>query len=138
MNNDRNIFEYATRMKLRFTSARGELTTEQLWELPLRSRDGFDLDNIAKAVNKILKSEAEESFVRTDRRTEAQEKAEVALQVIKHIIAVKLAEEDSAKKRAANKVEKELLLKILAEKQAGELSALSAEELKRRLDNLAT
>lgn len=138
MNNDRNIFEYATRMKLRFTSARGELTTEQLWELPLRSRDGFDLDNIAKAVNKILKSEAEESFVRTDRRTEAQEKAEVALQVIKHIIAVKLAEEDSAKKRAANKVEKELLLKILAEKQAGELSALSAEEIKRRLDNLAT
>lgn len=138
MNNDRNIFEYATRMKLRFTSARGELTTEQLWELPLRSRDGFDLDNIAKAVNKILKSEAEESFVRTDRRTEAQEKAEVALQVIKHIIAVKLAEEDSAKKRAANKVEKEQLLKILAEKQAGELSALSAEEIKRRLDNLAT
>lgn len=138
MNNDRNIFEYATRMKLRFTSARGELTTEQLWELPLRSRDGFDLDNIAKAVNKILKSEAEESFVRTDRRTEAQEKAEVALQVVKHIIAVKLAEEDSAKKRAANKVEKEQLLKILAEKQAGELSALSAEEIKRRLDNLAT
>lgn len=38
-----NMFEFATRSKLRFTSARGELTAEQLWDVPLRSRDDFSL-----------------------------------------------------------------------------------------------
>ena len=36
-----NIFEYATRAKLRFASSRGDLTVEQLWDVPLRSTDGF-------------------------------------------------------------------------------------------------
>jgi len=129
------IFEYATRNKIRFVSSRGELITEQLWDVPLRSKDGFDLDTIAKNVNRDLKAMTEESFVRTE-RTPAVEKAETALAVVKHIIGVKLAEEDAAKKRAANKVEREKLLAILAEKQAGKLSALSEKELQKRINEL--
>ena len=90
---------------------------------------------IAKNVNRDLKAMTEESFVRTE-RTPAVEKAETALAVVKHIIGVKLAEEDAAKKRAANKVEREKLLAILAEKQAGKLSALSEKELQKRINEL--
>ena len=60
-----NLFEIATRKKLRFPSLKGELSAEQLWDLPLSSRVGLDLDNIAKAVNKDLKAEEEDSFVKT-------------------------------------------------------------------------
>ena len=129
------MFEYATRNKLRFTSSKGELTVEQLWDVPLRSRDGFDLDSIAKGANKALKTLTEESFVSVE-RTPVHVRAETALEVIKHIIQVRLTEETAAKMRADNRVEKERLLAILAEKQAGKLSELSEKELQTRINAL--
>lgn len=52
---------------------------------------------------------------------------------MKYIIEAKLAAEAAAKKRADNKAEREELLKILAEKQANKLSALSEKQLKDRI-----
>ncbi len=130
-----NIFEYASRNKLRFSSPRGELSAEQLWDVPLRSTDGLNLNEIAKTANKALKGATEESFVETT-RTAAHVRLETALEVVKHVIETKLGEEAAAKKRAENKVEKEKLLAILAEKQDGKLSALSEAELKKRIASL--
>lgn len=127
-----NIFEYATRNKLRFASIRGELSVEQLWDVPLRSRDDFNLNAVAKTVNKALKEISEESFVETT-KTVAHTRLETALEIVKYVIETMLAEEETAKKRAANKQEKEKLLAILAEKQAGKLSELSEKELQKRI-----
>ena len=127
-----NIFEFATRNKLRFTSDRGPLSVEQLWDVPLRSRDGFDLNAVAKATNKAWKDVSEESFVET-KKTPEHTRREIALEVVKYVIETKLAEEEAAKKRADNKIEKEKLLGILAEKQDGKLSALTEKELQRRI-----
>jgi len=127
-----NIFEYATRNKLRFASVRGELTIEQLWDVPLRSRDAFNLDAVAKVANKALKEISEESFVETA-KTPEHARREVALEVVKHVIEAKLAEEKAAEARASKKQEKEKILGILAEKQAGKLSELSERELQKRI-----
>lgn len=135
MSND--IFEFATRNKLRFNSPRGLLSLEQLWDVPLSSRDGFDLDNIAKEANRALRALTEESFVSTE-RTPAHDKAETILELVKHVIAVKLAEEATAKKRATNRAEKARLLEILAEKQAGALSALTEKEIQEKIAALDT
>ena len=132
-----NMFEYATRNKIRFSSTKGELTVENLWDLPLLSKDGFDLDAVARTANKTLKDLTEESFVRTE-RTPKIAKAEATLEIVKHVISVKLAEEEAAKKRAANKVERDKTLAILAEKQEGKLSALSEKELQKRIADLET
>lgn len=133
--NEINVFEYATRNKLRFASSRGELTAEQLWDVPLRSSDGFNLDALARAANKDHKDATEESFVATE-RTSAHVKLEMKLETVKHVISVKLAEEAKAKARAENKAKKEKLLEILAEKQAGRLSALSEKEIKKQIAEL--
>lgn len=125
-----NLFEYATRKKLRFVSTKGELTIEQLWDVPLRSRDDFNLNSIAKMASKAWKEISEESFVEP---TAKCEKCEIALEMIKFVIETKLGEEAAAEKRAANKQEKEKLLAILAEKQDGKLSKLSENELKARI-----
>jgi len=130
-----NIFEYATRNKLRFSSARGELTVEQLWDVPLRSQqsaDSFSLNAIAKAASRALKDISEESFVETA-KTPEHTRREMALEAVKYVIEVKLAEEEAAKARAARKQEKDQLLAILAEKQAGKLSELSERELQKRI-----
>ena len=62
------MFEKATRRKLRFTSAAGLLSTEDLWDLPLTSATGkANLDDIAKALNRRLKDAEEVSFVAPER-----------------------------------------------------------------------
>ena len=75
---------------------------------------------MAKAANKAWKDISEESFVETA-KTPEHARREAALEVVKYVIDTKLAEEEIAKKRADNKVEKEKLLAILAEKQDGKL-----------------
>ena len=127
-----NIFEYAARSKIRFQSTKGELTVEQLWDVPLRSRDDFNLNAVAKAANKAWKDISEESFVETT-KTPEHIRRETALEIVKYVIDTKLAEENLAKLRADNKIEKEKLLEILAEKQDGKLSELSEKELRRRI-----
>lgn len=134
---DINIFAYATRHKLRFSSGKGDLTVEQLWDVPLRSTDGFNLDAIARTANRVFKDATEESFVTTT-RTPAHTRLEMTLEVVKNVIEVKLEEETAAKQRAENKKEREKLLEILAEKQAGKLSELSETELRKRIAKLET
>ena len=102
----------------------------------LRSKDDFNLNAVAKAANKAWKDISEESFVETA-KTPEHVRRETALEVVKYVIDTKLAEEETAKKRADNKIEKEKLLAILAEKQAGKLSELSEKELQRRIAALS-
>ncbi len=130
-----NIFEYASRNKLRFVSTRGELTTEQLWDVPLRSKDDFNLNAVAKVANEAVKAANEENFIEVA-RTAAHTNAEIVLGVVKCVIEAKLADETAAKARAGNRLKKERLLAVLAEKQDGKLSELSERELKKQIAEL--
>ena len=127
-----NLFEYAARAKLRFSSTRGDLTAEQLWDVPLRSRDGFDLNAVAKTANAAWKAISEENFVETT-KTPQHTRLEMAFETVKYVIETKLAEDAAAQTRADNKIKKDKLLKILAEKQEGKLSELSEKELQRQI-----
>lgn len=129
-----SLFEKATRLKLRFPSSKGELSVEQLWELPLTSTNGFNLDAVAKAVNATVKAESEESFVKP--ASTSNNLPTLRLDVVKHIIAVKLAEADNATKAAAKRQERQQLLEALAAAKQNELAGLTQEEIQKRLDAL--
>ena len=131
-----NIFEAATRQKLRFASSRGELTTEQLWDLPLQSKSGFDLDSVAKATNASLKTCTEESFVKTTSNPQ-QTKYELMMEVIKHIIAAKVAENEVLRKAADRKAEREKLINILSDKEDAALRDLTPEQIRAKLEALS-
>lgn len=129
------IFEKATREKFRYPSTKGLLTTEQLWELPLTAKAGFSLDDVAKAVNAELKAIDTESFVATETNP-AKATLETKLEVVKHVIAIRLAEDQAAKAAAAKKLEKEKLLAVLGRKQDAALENLTEAELLARINNL--
>ena len=124
-----SIFERATRIKLRFPSTIGELTSEQLWDLPLTVRGAQpDLDKIARYVNSELKSIDEGSFVALTpdpRRADL----ELKLDILKHIIAAKIADADAAKTAASNAARRRKLLDVLAAKEDAELSGLTREQI---------
>ena len=130
-----NLFLQATREKFRFESCKGDLSVEQLWDLPLTSRTGFDLDTVAKAVNTNLKSSNEESFVNVSNNP-AVSRLQVQLEVVKAIIEVKLAQAEAAKKRAEKSAERQRLMEVLHSKKDQELQGLSVEEIERRLAQL--
>ena len=130
-----DIFETASKQKIRFSSARGELTTEQLWDLPLQSKTNFDLDNVAKSANAELKALTDDSFVATAEKP-GKEQATVKLEIVKHVIAVRLAENEAARFAASRKAEREKLLGILGDKQDEALKSMTPEQIQARLAEL--
>jgi len=129
------MFEKASKQKLRFESTKGLLTTEDLWDLPLSSRSGFDLDSVAKAVNQKLKAEVEESFVQTITNSAANQ-LNLKLEILKHIIADKQVKAREAEQRVLQAQARQKLEDVLAKKKDSELENLSIEEIQARLASL--
>lgn len=132
-----NIFETAARKKYRYPSAKGELTTEQLWDLPLvvnsPTRDvKVDLDTIARGVNAELRSVAEESFIPT-KPDPRQGDLEVKLEILKHIIGVKMKEADDRKAAAERAAKRTKLLEALASKEDQALASMSKDDIMKQL-----
>lgn len=132
------LFLAAAVLKLRFDSAVGQLTTEQLFDMPLTSKTpGKSLDDIAKSINAELKQASEESFVATSHnpaKTALQNKLDVVKAVILH------KQEEAARRASANQraEQRQFLLDLLDRKRTDELSNLSAEEIQARLNALGT
>jgi len=131
-----NIFEQASKKKIRFSSNRGDLTAEQLWDMPLQSKSGFDLDTIAKEVNRGIKESSEESFV-TTKASSATTTLELQLEVLKHIIAVKIEAAAVAAKRTENEARRAKLIEALENKQNSELNNMSSEDILKELEKLS-
>jgi hypothetical protein len=127
-----NLFELAAVSKFRFPSSRGDLTVENLIDLPLQSRQGFDLDSVAKEVSRALKAVTEESFVAT-RSNPAKAELEAKLELVKYIISVKLEQKAAAASAAAKASERAKLVGILGEKQDEVLKGLTPAELAERI-----
>lgn len=126
-----NMFEVASRKKVRFATSRGEFSVEELWDLALR-----DLDTIAKAINKQLRSTEEESFIPTSAAvTRGNSVLQLKLDIVKRVIEFKVAAAEAATSRAAKKARvaelKDLMQKknseALANKTPEEIAALLAE-----------
>lgn len=131
-----DMFEQASRLKLRFASIKGALSTEQLWDLPLTSKDGFNLDQVARAANNELNEASQESFVLT-RASPAKNLAQTRLEIVKHIIAVRLAENEAKTNEASRRAERDRLRAILDQKKDAELQGMSREELEKRIAELS-
>jgi hypothetical protein len=127
-----NIFEQASREKFRFPSKVGMLSVENLWDLPLTSANKASLDDTAKSVNAELKSVTEESFVAITSNP-AKAALETKLEIVKHIIAARLAENEAARNEAARRAEKVKLMEILERKQDATLEGLTEEQIRERI-----
>lgn len=131
-----NIFERAARGKLRFNSTIGLLGTEQLWELPLVSKgDRPNLDAMARAVFLELKGLEEGSFVEV-KPDPRKADLELRLELLKHVIAVKLELKAEAEKAVANAERKRKLLGALAAKEESELVGLTKEQIEAEIAKL--
>lgn len=127
-------FQAASRLKLRFDTPKGQLTVEDLWDLPLTSGAGkANLDDIAKSLHRQTKTD-DVSFVTPPAAKDAS--IALAFDIVKHIIGVRIAERDAAADAAARAAKKQQLLSLIASKESEALAGKSLDELRAMFESL--
>ena len=130
-----NIFEQASRRKLRFNTPKGVITVEDLWDLSLTSTTGkANLDDIARNLHRQLKNGDDVSFVHKERKSD--ETVQLKFDIVKYVIDVKLAEADEASKARVNAEKKQQLLALIANKENQQLADMPLEDLRKMVESL--
>lgn len=123
-----NIFEYAVENKLRFPY-KGSISVEDLYALTT-----VELDTIYKTLKREVKKADEESLLGTKSNDDIV--LSVKIDIIKHIVAKKLAKIEAHNQAIRNKEQKDKILAIIAQKQEENLHGKSVEELTQMLADL--
>jgi hypothetical protein len=124
-----NIFEKASQSKLRFITPIGNLSVEDMWGVDLSY-----LDHTAKAVNRAIKDAEEESFL--EPVSKASEEDILRLDILKHIIGVRLEMREQALRAVQRKEKRQQILAIIKSKQDAALGDKSIEDLEQMLEEI--
>jgi len=119
------MFEKASKMKLRFACDKGNLTTEDLWDLTDK-----DLDKMYIDLAKGKKSDETESLI----NPHEDKTLILKLEIVKHIFTVKREEAKASKDKIETKRQNDRILEIIAKKSDAELEGKSVEELQAMVD----
>lgn len=120
-----NIFEYAVENKLRFPY-KGSVSVEDLYALTT-----VELDSIYKTLRREVKKANEESLLET--KSDDDVVLSVKIEIIKRIVAKKLAQIEARNKAARDKKQNDKILAIIAQKEDEDLHNKSVEDLKKML-----
>lgn len=124
-----NLFEKASKMKLRFSTTKGVLSTEDLWDLSLES-----LDKIAKNLYKQIKESEEISFI--SEKSSEDTLASIKLEIVKFVITFKMDEAKEKKLRAEKLALKKRIADEISKKKDNKISEMSIEELEKVYNEL--
>lgn len=132
-----NIFEKAVRNRYRFDSSVGLVTCEDLWDLPLQSKNKPNLDDIAISLSKTIRdADGVESFVSNKASSSAISRAKVKLEIVKHVIACKIEEKEALKQSENKRQLKAKVMEMIAKKKDESLESKSEEELMKMLEEI--
>lgn len=122
------MFETAARNKVRFPH-NGSISTEDLFDLPVES-----LDAIFKKLNSQMKKASEESLLTT--KSEADEALVVQIEIVKHVVSLKLEEKATREQAVEKKQKKQHILSLIAEKDNEAMRNMSKEDLQKLLNEI--
>lgn len=116
-------FKEASRLKLRFATTKGNLTTEQLWDLSLA-----DLDTLAVSLDEAYKNSKGKSFL--DKKTTKDKTVKLQFDVVLDILQTKADEAEAIKEAKDIKAHNEKIINLIKDKEDDELKGKSVRELK--------
>ena len=130
-----NIYQKAAATKLRFKTSNGAIRAEDLFDLPLSSKNERNLDTVAKTVHAALKAEEEGSFVNKTSNPR-KDQLELAMEIVKDVIRIKQEEADAKADIAAKAAKREQLLRALERNQEQALAGMTVDQLQEELKKL--
>lgn len=126
------LFEKASRDRLRFNTSKGMLSIEDIWSLPLTSESGkVNLYDIGNDLHKNLKDVTDAPFFSTEKKADSG--VQMAFDVIRRVIEVRKAEAAALAEDRKRSEKKQQILALLADKEIESLKGKSAEELRAAL-----
>lgn len=123
-----NLFEMATRSKLRFSSTKGELSVEDLWDLSDK-----DLDVVYKNLKDQEVKSSEESLLDD---ANVDPKLTAAIGIVKYIFTTKRNERLEAKELIDKKRNQQLYIDALSRRKLKDIDNMSVEELEAKIAEL--
>lgn len=120
------IYKEASKLKLRFQTAKGVLSVEQLWGLSL-----MELDTLAVSLETAYKNSKSKSFL--DKKTDKDKIIKLQFDIVLDVLNTKADEKEAAKKKAEDKEHNQKILSIIKEKQDEDLKGKSIKELEKML-----
>lgn len=129
-----NIFELASRKSLRYSTTKGQLSVDNLWQLPLVG-GSLNLDNIAVELHKEIEQTTTTSFVNRVSNPELDDN-KLRMEIVLHVIKSKQDEQDAKVAKKAIESEKAKLQSLIDSKKDEALSSLSIEELEKRISEI--
>ena len=122
-----NLFEMATRSKLRFPSTKGELSVEDLWDLSDK-----DLDVVYKNLKDQEVKSSEESLLDD---ANVDPKLTAAIGIVRYIFTTKRNEKLAEKERINKKLKQKKYIDALSKKQDEAIEKMSEAELRAMIDS---
>ena len=126
---ENNLFIQAAKSKLRFTTTRGQLVVEDLFDLNLKS-----LDDVGQFVIAELKPGSSSLLESPDPRVSAATtENELRLEIIKFVIETKQTENKAARAASFNRQQREFLEGLKEKRQIDAMESLTIEEIDAQL-----
>lgn len=123
-----NLFEMATRNKMRFPSRKGELSVEDLWDLSDK-----DLDVVYKNLKDQEVKSSEESLLDD---VNVDPKLTAAIGIVRYIFTTKRNEKLAEKERINKKLKQKKYIDALSKKEDEAIEKMSEAELRAMIDSL--
>lgn len=122
------IFKQASQQKVRFTTKKGLLSAEQLWDLSVT-----DLNEVAVALDSEYEQSGKKSFLTT--RSVKDKTAKLKFDVVIDVLNTKVDAEEVAKSRAEKREKNKKIIALIAEKQDESLKNKSVKQLEAMLED---
>ena len=120
------MYKKASQLQLRFNTTKGQLTVEQLWDLPL-----VMLDALAVSLETEYKKSGKKSFLVA--KSTKDKELKLAFDIVLDVLTTKLEAAAAAKTIADTKEHNQRILGLIKQKQDSELEGKSIEELEKLL-----
>lgn len=121
-----NIFQQASRLKLRFQTARGFLNTEQLWELSLPS-----LDQMYIHLEEELGTASNKGLIKNRTATKEDEILKLKLDILSEVFNTLTNEKEAKEERKAIQSQNARIDELIARKKDEDLANMSIEQLEK-------
>lgn len=121
------LFVKAAKNKVRFDTTRGQVTVEDLFDMPLEGSKGFNLDEVAKGLAAKLKESEVTSFVKKEVKGDSL--LQLQFDIVKFVIDYRLAARDRVEKAAATRSRNDKIRNLIQQKKDQALLDASIEDL---------
>jgi len=121
------MYKECSRLKLRFTTTKGPLSVEHLWDLTLNA-----LDKMAIAYQEAYEKSGGKSFL--VQKSQKDKELKLRFDIVRDILDTKVQERDLKAAASGIKARNEKIMEVIQRKQDSELEGKSLDELNKMLE----